>query len=333
MYTSPFERVINEYVDITHNETREYVMNLNESEQNRLLMKLTAKLYNHITSRLTDIDFGSIPNSKGDITKVENYQQMIDCLEVIKGVLIEYRQKTEPVDLINEAIENIRNRRDKFELAFKLNAEFPVLIYSTVVLAIVSSISFLITTCIEYIKVPNSDEFQITLNKVGMTKTRNNLLFDNLKKFNASCKKGEMDKTLDAINKGGAKYMLGIVDTYIIMNAVVLAGIALSIIPFIREFIYFFYYSRVKISDYFEIQAELLQMNIYNLDRNNDIDEDKKKNIITRQSKIVSAFKNIANAIAISNKSAENKVKKDIEEDSKKITMTNQDMDSDSALF
>lgn len=333
MYTKPFDRVIDEYVDITHRETREYVMNLDESEQNTLLMKLTAKLYNHITARITDIDFGSIPNSKGDITKIENYQQMMDCLDVIKGILVEYHQKTEPVDILQESIENIKSRKDKFELAFKINAEFPVLIYSTVVLAIVSSVSFLITTCIEYIKVPNSDEFQITLNKVGLTKTKNNLLFDNLKRFNASCKKGEMDKVLEAINKGGAKFMLGIVDTYMVMNAVVLAGIALSIIPFIRELIYFFYYSRVKISDYFEIQAELLQMNIYNLEKNNDIPEEKKKDIIAKQSKIVNTFKSISNSIAISNKTAENKARKDIETDSKKITITNQDIDSDSTLF
>ena len=95
---SPYYKVINEYVDFTHDETRDYLLNLNEAEQNKVLINLTSRLYNHITRRISDIDFGTIPNSKGDITKVENYKQMTDCLDVIKGMLIEYKQKTEPVD-------------------------------------------------------------------------------------------------------------------------------------------------------------------------------------------------------------------------------------------
>lgn len=333
-YQKPFDRFINEYVDYTHDETRQLVLSLNESEQNKLLINLTSKLYNHITSRITDIDFGSIPNTKGDITKLENYDKLVDCIEVIRKLLLEYKQKTESIDVITEALNNIKSRKNTFEMAFKINAEFPVLIYSTVSLAIVSSVSFLISTCIEYIKVPNTDSFSIALDKVALAKTKDNLLFENLKKFNASCAKGDIDRAIDYIVKSGSKQMLGIVDTYMIMNIGVVAAIALSIIPFIRELIYFFYYSRVKTSDYFELQADLLQMNIYNLERNPNMNDSAKKDIVSKQSKIVNVFKSISNAIAISTKTSENKVQKDISDETKKMKVDNSDIHgADTALF
>ena len=59
-------------------------------------------------------------------------------------------------------------------------------------------------------------------------------------------------------------------------------------------------------SDYFDIQADLLQMNIYNIERNENIEPDSKKKIVEKQSKIVSIF------INISVKEADNKTKSNI---------------------
>lgn len=334
LYMNPYDKIINEYFDISDNKTRRHLLSLNEGdEQNKLLVKLTTKLYEHITNKITDIDFGSIPNSKGDITKLDNYSQLMECVDVIDDILVEYRQSAEIINIVKTAIDNIERRTNKFELAFKLNNELPVIIYTTTVYSIIASISFLISSSIEYIKIPGSDDFSIVVDRVSMLKTRENLLFDNLKKFNKSCAKGEMDKVLDTINKNGSKQMLGVVDTYLIMNITVLSAIALSIIPFIRELIYFFYYSRVKISDYLDIQAELLQMNIYNIDRNNpEIDENEKEKIKKSQSKIVSIFKTLSNKIAISTKKSENDTLSHIKKDSTEKYSID-DVDNNSVLF
>lgn len=321
-YISPsVNKIINEYFNIVDNDTREYVLNINESEQDKLLGKLTTKLYDHITGRVTDIDFGSIPRTKGDITKLDNYDKLVDCIDTIQNLLIQYRQNPYPISIIKDALKNIEIRKDRFEMGFKLNDEFVCMIYSTVSLAIISSVSFLISTCIEYIKTPNNDSFEVSLNRVALSKTRDNLLFSNLQKFNTLCKKGDMDKILDYSIKSGSKNLLGIGDVFIITNIAMITIIIFNIIPLIRELIYFFYYSRVKISDYFDIQADLLQMNIYNLERNQNMDETKKKSIIEKQSKIVNKFRAISNKINISNKESENKTKSDISSDNMKFNV------------
>lgn len=321
-YMSPaFNKIINEYFNIVDNQTREHVLSLNEAEQDKLLSKLTTKLYEHITSRVTDIDFGSIPKTKGDITKLDNYENLVDCINTIESLLTQYKQKLDPITTIKEALENIKAMKNQFEMGFKLNDEFICMIYSTVSLAIVSSTSFLISTCIEYIKSPNNELFEISLDKVSLSKTKDNLLFDNLKRFNITCKKGDMAKILDYSVQKGSKHLLGIGDAFVVMNAGLIIIIIFNIIPMIRELIYFFYYSRVRLSDYFDIQADLLQMNIYNLERNSDMDPDTRKTIIEKQSKIVNIFRNISNKINISNKQSENKTKSDISKDNLKFNV------------
>lgn len=316
-----FNKIINEYFNIVDNQTREHVLSLNEAEQDKLLSKLTTKLYEHITSRVTDIDFGSIPKTKGDITKLDNYENLVDCINTIESLLTQYKQKLDPITTIKEALENIKAMKNQFEMGFKLNDEFICMIYSTVSLAIVSSTSFLISTCIEYIKSPNNELFEISLDKVSLSKTKDNLLFDNLKRFNITCKKGDMAKILDYSVQKGSKHLLGIGDAFVVMNAGLIIIIIFNIIPMIRELIYFFYYSRVRLSDYFDIQADLLQMNIYNLERNSDMDPDTRKTIIEKQSKIVNIFRNISNKINISNKQSENKTKSDISKDNLKFNV------------
>lgn len=327
-----FENVIHEYIDITDKETRDFIFSLNEAGQNKVLMSLTSKLYEYITKRITDIDFGTIPDSKGDITKIEGYDNLLDCLNVLKATLVEYKQDTEPVNEILEAIDNLYKRKDKFELAFKIKMELPILIYSTITMAVVSSTSLLITSAIEYIKIPGSDDFKITLDKVGLNRTRNNLLFQNIKRFNVACKKGDIDQVIDSVLKSGSSKFTG-VDTAGIMSLVVIGALALSIMPILRELIYFFYYSRVKIADYLEIQADLLQMNVYNVQRNADMIQKDKEEIIHKQSRIISIFRSLANKISIKNKTAEQKTKTDVELDNKKVTMTSHKFDTNSPLF
>lgn len=330
---SAYSEVINEYMDKRCHETRRLVISLNEEqEQSKLLIGLTRKLYEHITKKITEIDFGSIPDTEGDITKLENYNEMIECLSVLEGILIANKQDTEPINIIKQAMVNIETRKDQFNLAFKLKNELPILIYSTMTLSIVSSISLLISSSIEYIKVPNGESYEISLNRTALSKTDKGLLFNNLKKFNKACSKGDIDSVMDSLNKANAKNMLGGLEVYALLNVGVIAVLALSIIPLIREVIYFFYYSRVRMSDYFQLQTDLLQMNIYNIDSNEALDDEEKEKIKNRQSKIVTIFKKISNAVNISDKSATNNAEKDISRD-KDTKLTIDSLESDSVLF
>lgn len=332
-----YDMILNEYFDIEDRDTRKIMLNINEADQNQVLTALTSKLYDHIVNKVDDIDFGDIPNTKGDITKLANFDKLTDCVRVMSSILTEYKQDTKPVRIIEDAIANIIDRKDLFEKGFRYQVELPMITYSTIVLSVISSTSFLVATCIEFIKSPTQEDFSIILDKVALTKTKSNLLFNNLDKFNASCDKNQLDNCLDTIIKNNMKNLTG-VEVGFVVGGIAMAGLLLNIIPILRELIFFFYYSRTRVSDYFDIQADLLQMNAYNVQNSETMKKADREKIAKKQMKIVELFRKMSNKIAVEVKQNEAKATKDVIEVNKEKTKTSDLVDSipdsaSSALF
>lgn len=317
-----------EHLDMSDRLTRKAILHLNEAEQGGVLTALTSKLYDNIVSKVDDIDYGDIPATKGDITELPNYQKLEECTSLLRDILKEYKQDTGPIDEIATAISNVSTRKSTFEKAFKYNVELPTIMYNNVVLTIISAVSYMIATTIEFMKTPNRDSFQITLDKVAYAKTKNNMLYQNLKKFNKCCKNGDFDKAMDHVikhrvdklveqNLGEAAATIGAIS---VAGAVALGVlVVLNIIPILREMVFFFYYSRMRVSDFFDIQADLLQMNAYNVENNSAKTNEDKERIVSKQLKIVELFRKIANKISFTGRKAEVESTKEIANSSKKM--------------
>lgn len=332
-----YDKIITEHFDITHNETRKVLLNINEADQNQVLTALTSRLYEHIVEKVDDIDFGTIPNSKGDITMVDNYDRLVDCTNVIESLLVEYKQDLKPIKTIKDAIENVKTRKELFQKGFRYQVELPMITYSTIVLSIISSTSFLVSTCIEFIKIPSQEEFGVILDKVALVKTKSNLLFNNLERFNIACDKKQIDNCLDVVIKNNMKNLTG-VEVGFVVGGIAMAGLILNIIPILRELIFFFYYSRTRVSDYFDIQADLLQMNAYAVQNNDTMKKADRERIAKKQMKIVELFRKISNKVAIDTKESEVKATKEIVKSKDDKVKTSDIMDSvpdsaSSALF
>lgn len=302
------------YFDIEDNMTRAVLLSVNEADQNVVMTSLANKLYSHITEKVDDIDFGTIPNSKGDITKIDNFDNLVDCINIISDILQQYNQDTSSVEIVNLAIQNMVDRTDMFEKAYKLNIEMPIIIYNTITLAIVSSVSYMISSCIEFVKLPEDRGFDIALDKVGAAKAKDAILFNDLRRFNKICGDGSFDKAMDYVIKQNANNFTGAAFVFGASSVIVMLGILLSIIPVIRELIFFFYYSRAKISDYFDAQSSLLMINAYNIENNLARDEKVKKKIAADQRKVADTFKKISNTLKVNLKTGE---KKAVEETNK----------------
>lgn len=312
-----YDTIMKEYFDITDTKTRKTLLAVNEADQNKVLTSLTSRLYDHLVTKVDDIDFGDIPNTKGDITKLKNYSDLNDCVDIMTNLLMEFKQDTTPITVIDKAINNIIARKELFEKGFRYKVELPMVLYSTMVLSVISATSFLISTCVEFIKTPNNDTFEMVIDKVALAKSKDNLLFVNLKKFNAACDKKQIDNCLDVVIKNSTKNLLGS-NVTLVVGGIALAGLLLNIIPIMRELIFFFYNTRTRMSDYFDVQSDLLKMNAYNLECNETIEQEKRQKIVAKQYKISDRFKKIANFLAIKNKDAENKATKEILGDNKK---------------
>ena len=327
--------IFREHMDLDDRETLKVLASINEADQNQVLYNLCGKLYEKLIDKVDDIDFGEIPSTKGDITKLSNYTNMMECVDILKNLLKEFKESTSTILEVEKAINNIKKRKELFQKGFRYNVELPIVIYSTMTLSVISSISFLISSCVEYIKMPNKDSFDIVVDRVALVKSKDNLLFKNLSRFNEACVKGQIDTAINDVMKGLEKGLVG--EYGFLVGATALVVLITCIIPLLRELIFFFYYSRTRVSDYFEVQANLLQMNIYNLQSNQEIDKDKKTKIIKKQSKLVDKFRKSSNCFAVKAKESENKTDRDIAHDNTKYK-TNDVLDSlpdsaDTSLF
>lgn len=330
-----------EHMDLGDAKTRRTILSMNEADQSAALTSLTSKLYDNIVEKVDDIDYGDIPATKGDLTKLSNYQKLTECIELLRGILKEFKQDTSPIDEISEAVANVTTRKDLFGRAFKYNVELPIIMYNNVVLSIINGVSYMIATSIEFIKTPNQDSFEATLDKVAYAKSKSNMLYNNLKKFNQSCKKGDFDKAMEHVLQhrikglGEAGVAIGTIGAAIAGVASIMV-ILLSIIPILREMVFFFYYTRMRVSDFFDIQADLLQMNAYAVQNSESKTEEEKAHIVSKQLKIVELFRKIANKISYTGRKAEVDTNKEITSSTRKMKIDELDgynSNSVSAIF
>lgn len=314
-----YNKCITEYFDISDKETRKVLLSIDEVDQDQILTNLTSKLYDSIVNKVSDVDCGSIPQSAGDITKVENFEGMTDCLTTIRSLLETYKQPTEVVDTVILAMKNIADRVDLFTKAFKYDVELPMVMYNMLVLACIASTSFLISASIEFVKNPNDEAYSVSINKVGANQTSNLLMHQNLEKFNKACANGQFDKVMESVISTRVKNMAGVTAGVAILAGVAITAAILAIIPIIRELIFMFYLTRVRLTDYFEVQAALLEMNALNIEASTTIDPKKRKEIIKRQASIASSFRKIANFVEVKTKDANSKALKEIGASNQKL--------------
>ena len=249
------------------------------------------------------------------------------------------KQDTSQIDIVSEAVENVRNSKRIWEKAFNIKCEIPALFYNTITLAIVSSISYLISASIEFIKDPTSQSFQIAFDKVGYTKTKDKLLFTNLQKFNSSYRKGEIEKTMESILRAETGIKEAVDNTVTeavefaalfaaIGGGIMLIGLLSTIIPILHELTSLFYILKQSVSDYFAIQAQLIQFNAETLKYDTTRTPAEVEKIYNKQNKIAQVFKKISNLFAIKMTKAEKDATKAIESDSKEKYKASEVMDT-----
>ena len=368
------------YFNIEDNYTRETLLSLNEADQSAVMQALANRIYKHIVDRVNDVDFGTIPLSKGDIKKIDHYEQLVDCINIIGEIMENFNQKPEVVDTVNIALQNMIDRRDLFTKAYRANVELPIITYNSMVLAIISTVSTMVSAYIEFVKLPENKGYDIVFDKAAKVQGgQNKILYRNLLKFNKMCANGEFDKIMDyaiktnlkmktegsienvdevgtiatigsllaAIGSVGGKAAAGSIAAVgygakalaavpFLGHAIGIVVILLALLTLIRELIYFWFYSRTKVSDYLDAQSALLVMNAYNVDNNLTRDEGERKLIAEKQNKVAKFFKSLADKIKVKDRTAEVKADSDIKkEDDEKITFNPDDnnVNSTESLF
>ena len=210
MILNDYNQLIRENFDISDSNTRKFLITLEDAEQNQVLSALASALYDKIVQKVDQIDFGTIPSSRGDITKVDGFENTMECLDIMRRLVIEYKENPEIVDNVLGAIENIRSRRSTFIKGFAMNLEMPILLYNLMVLSIEQSVSFLISVCIQYIKDPETEGIKSALDKVAYKNAKDNLIYNQIVTFNGACATKDLDKLLESVFKNGGRVTEGV---------------------------------------------------------------------------------------------------------------------------
>ena len=98
MILSDINEIIRENMDMNDSDTVKRLSVMMEGNQNLFLVALTSKLYDKIQEKATRIDFSTIEISRGDITKIQNYKSLVECVSIIKKIVLEYKESTEAID-------------------------------------------------------------------------------------------------------------------------------------------------------------------------------------------------------------------------------------------
>lgn len=295
-------------LDMSDKETYITVGVVNEAEQKEILLGITNRLYAKIEAKVGDIDFGTIPQSKGIFEDIDGVDIVQDALKDIEDLYKEYRQPLTYVNTIKKAIENIISLKGEFNRSFVTNTSFGIIMYEVTAMSIISSVSLLISSTIDFIVDPRSKSIEVSVDKVAVRQSKDFLQFKCLEEFNKLCNGNKLRNALNEMIKANAKNFTGV-------SVLTIIGISITLIftlvPIMRELIYYFYYCRASVAEYFETQMTMLTLNATRLESAGDLETAKK------QRAAVEKFRRIANFLEVDAKEATHKTEKDVDADNK----------------
>ena len=301
---------------------------LTEDQQAIVNDKMVGNLYQSALKR-KDIDFGDIPNSKGDIEKFSGYANMVATVEMLKALTNKFGFKMAELNIVEDAIDNIRIQKRIFEKGYALDIDFMKMYYQALVLACVDATTLLLASYVDFTKTVNNIEFQVKRGK-GIS---GNICIDSLAKFNQSVKDGSFVKFADGLMSKKQENFLGAASAAAAGVKVVGAiAIGASIVPTLRLLLFYFYDAKMSLSEKLLYQKELLEMNAFSLNASS-MDAQQRNKILDKQKRYMDRLDKIADKIRISDQLANKSSANSIKQDNKQWNIGNVTNNGDDFMF
>lgn len=278
--------------------------NLNESAQLGITDTVLDKVFDAMMAKYTKVDFGDIPNSKGNIQHFKYFDNMSKCIDMLVNIAASSSEEFNEPQTLQQARENLIKLAPLFEKGFHSKNSYIVILYNTMLMALFQGTSAVISAMIDFIN--NGESMSVCINKYKNSSQM--MLVQSLVQFNAGVADGTISKYMsEALNKKTIN------ESITLGAGLFMAGTAIwlgtKIIPLIKQLIYLFYHTSNRIADSARIQAEFLETNIEIL-KSQNIEENEK--IISKQQKIAEFFKGIARKFAVNNDRSEHEVSSDL---------------------
>ena len=303
------------------------IYGLTEAEQAVVNDRMIGNLYQSALKR-KDIDFGDIPNSKGDLQRVGGYSNMVATLDVLTKLAKKFGINIPEIRIVEDAINNIRTQRKSFEKGYQLNIDFLKLYYQALVLACIDATTLLLASYVNYTKTINNVEFQLKKGK-GIS---GNICLDSLNSFNNSIKDGSFNKFVNGLLNKKQENFLGTVGAIAAMPIKATITIATSIVPVLRTLLFYFYDTKMSFSEKLAYQKELLEMNKFNLEAGN-MDAQKRNKILSKQQKYIDRLNKLSDKMIVSTQLTNKSTANEIKADNKNYNINSVSNDGDGFMF
>lgn len=304
------------------------IYSLTEAEQAIVNDKMVGNLYQSALKR-KNIDFGDIPNSKGDIQKFGGYQNMVATVDMLRELSKKFGIQIPELNIVDDAINNIRIQKRTFERGYSLEIDFIKMYYQALVLACVDATTLLLASYVEFTRTVNNIDFQIKSGK-GIS---GNICITSLNEFNKSVKDGSFIKFADGLMSKKQENFLGTAAAASVgVKAVAAIAIGASIVPTLRLLIFYFYDTKMTLSEKLAYQKELLEMNAFRLNASN-MEAQKRNKILDKQKRYMDNLEKISDKIRISDQLATKSSTNSIKQDNKQWNINNVTNNGDDFMF
>ena len=237
--------------------------------------KLVAKLYEFCISP-TDIDYGKIPDSRGNILKLKGYDTTAKAISTLNDLMTMDSVQNE-LRILNDFHDMLINCRSDFEYGYRYNIQILQSLYQNMVLSLYELIDMCIVSYSEYLKTAEAKKPVIR-----PIRKKDTLLLKSVKAYLAAYKNGEWAKMMKALKDpkvaaagesvfqldiNAAAYsdfarVVGVANEGILDVLAVGGGIIIAlyvIFNALRSAIRFFMRMSGKIGGYLETQEELIK--------------------------------------------------------------------------
>ena len=298
-------------------ETMKYAIMVMESDNMPIKNKMGEAFFKSIQSK-SNIDFGTIPNSKGNFKDWESYPTLLETMQVLDQVI----QKKNPLlvakmNIINDAMENIASLSPNYMKGFAAHSSYVMTEYNALVLTVVNAISSIIYNYGDYIKSLKDGAYEIKISPAN-NKT-SEFYFAELEKFNKLMQNSGMEyrKMIDSIANSDRNNFTGVE----LLGIAAVAAMLFSVVPITRELVYHFYKFKNSLSDSLEMQAKFLEMNKACVEANESLNVDKQAKVIAKQEKLSKTLHSIAAKLRVNSTKASRDSNRELQNDNKAFTI------------
>lgn len=155
--------------------------------------KLVELLYRDILSK-QDLNFGNIPDSKGNITKFKYYENIEKCIDALTKLLDQ--NKVEELKLTVDLRNMIVAERETFEYGFKMGIDIIEVTYNTLVMTLMEMINICIYAYVDYLKNAKEIDFDFKV-----FKNNSLIVIRSTRQVTRSYAKGEWQKMMGSFKK------------------------------------------------------------------------------------------------------------------------------------